>query len=123
MKAAALKKSYRIGDVAKVSVTVSRPAGEDPFGNGVPVSRPASVPASDIYVGVGVNLGDVFLPGFAVTDVQGKATVKIPIKSYAPPKKAQVSVYAYHTDLDTACFRLEENGYQEYKNMFSVKPR
>jgi hypothetical protein len=121
--AAPVKKTYKVGDVAKVKVTVSRPAGEDPFGNGMTIPQPVAAPASDVYVGVGVNLGNVFLPGFAVTDVQGKATVKIPLKSYAPPKKAQVSVYAYTTDLDTACLRLEENGYEEYKSMFSVKRR
>jgi hypothetical protein len=118
-----LKPSYKVGAVAKVAVVVTRPAGEDPLGSGTSVPRPTSAPAEDVYVGIGVTVGGVFLPGFSVTDVQGKALVKIWIKSYAPAGKAQVSVYAYHTALDTACLRLEENGYQEYKNMFVVKPK
>jgi hypothetical protein len=113
-------KTFKIGRSAKVAVTVTRPSGEDPFGNGVPVPSPTFVPASDIYVGVGVNLGDVFLPAFGVTGADGKALVDIKLKDYAIPTKAQVSVYAYHTDVDTACMRLEENGFKKFKNMFTV---
>jgi hypothetical protein len=118
--AKATAKSFAIGRSAKVAVTITRPAGEDPLGNGVQVPSPTFVPASDIYVGVGVNLGDVFLPAFGVTGADGKAVIDIKLKDYAVPTKAQVSVYAYHTDVDTACMRLEENGFKKYKNMFTV---
>jgi hypothetical protein len=120
IEAKPVAKSYKIGKTAKVAVTVTRPSGEDPFGNGIPIPSPTSVPASDIYVGIGVNLGDVFLPAFGVTDAEGKVTVDIKLRTYAVPGKAQVSVYAYHTDVDTACMRLEENGFQKYKDMFRV---
>ena len=120
VEAAPSAKSYKVGGTVKVDVTVTRPAEEDPTGSGVPLPSAAPAPVADVNVGVGVSVGDVFLPGFARTDAAGKATVKIKVKSYTSPGKADVTVYAYDTTLNTTCLRLEENGYRAYPKMFSI---
>ncbi|MEA2497694.1 MAG: hypothetical protein QOH26_99 [Actinomycetota bacterium] len=122
IEAKPLAKGYKIGRAAKVSVQITRPADEDPTGSGIPLpAGPLSSPAPDVFVGVGVNVGDVFLPGFAVTDEQGKAVVKVELKSYTVPGSADVSVYAYQTTANTTCLRVEENGFRQYPKMFSIK--
>jgi hypothetical protein len=120
IEAKPLTKSFAIGKTAKVAVTVTRPAEEDPLGNGLPVPQVSEAPVPDANVGIGVTLGDVFFPGFARTDEMGKATVSIKLKSYAAPGKANATVYAYTTTVNTTCLRVEENGYREYPTMFSV---
>jgi hypothetical protein len=113
-------KSYSIGDTARIPVKVTRPAGEDPLASGIPVPAPIEVPASGVRVGVGVTLGNAFLAGYAVTGVDGRAEVKVKIKSFVKPTVADVSVYTYNTVVNTSCLRLEENGYASYRQMFKV---
>jgi hypothetical protein len=116
------KKVYKVGDTAKIEVTVTRPSDEDPAGQGVPTPRPTSIPAEDITVGVGLRIGQVFLYGFgAPTDADGKTTVPIRIKSYAPAGKAIVDVFAWKTTLDTPCLIVEEQGYRSNPGAFAVK--
>ena len=114
------KKSYNVGDVAKVHVTVTRPAGEDPLGQGIPVSSPEQFPAEGVNVGIGLRVGDVFLFGHSVTDAEGRATVKVKIASYAPAGKASADAYAWKTQVDSPCARVEENGYAQVSNIFTV---
>lgn len=120
VEAKPVTKSFAIGKTAKVAVTVTRPAEEDPLGNGLPVPQVGEAPVADANVGVGVTLGDVFFPGFGRTDQMGRATIPIKLKSYAVPGKADATVYAYTTTANTTCLRVEENGYREYPKMFSV---
>jgi len=114
------KKSYRVGDVAKVHVTVTRPGEEDPLGQGIPIGSPENFPAEGVNVGIGLRVGDVFLFGHNVTDAEGRATVKVKIASYAPPGKASADAYAWKTAVDTPCARVEENGYTSIRNIFTV---
>src|SRR5687767_6272200 len=74
------KPVYKIGEVASIEVTVTRPAKEDPLGNGIPMDRPYVEPAEGVIVGVGLHIGRVFLPGAAITDAQGKTVIKIKIE-------------------------------------------
>jgi len=123
IEAKASAKSYKIGKAAQIAVQVTRPAEEDPTGSDIPVPNagPAVTPAADVFVGVGLNVGDVFLPGFSVTDQMGKAVVKVKLKPYTVPGTADISVYAYYTRANTPCVRVEENGYRLYPKMFSIK--
>ena len=91
------RKTYAIGDTAKLKVTVSRVADEDPVtddGQPWPTGRPIDEPAPDVSMGVGLMVGDVYLTGGAVTDQAGKATIPIKIESYTKPGKAASRIYA-----------------------------
>lgn len=113
------KKIYKIGEIAKVKVTVTRPAKEDPLGNGIPMDRPFVEPAADINVGVGLSIGRVFLPGAGVTNDKGVATVKIKIENYAPAGKwADTSAYAWRIVQSTTCGTVQEDGYRVQPRLF-----
>lgn len=114
------KKSYKVGDTAKVHVTVTRPAKEDPLGQGIPVDSPESFPAEGVNVGIGLRIGEVFLFGHNITDAKGLTTVKVKIASYAPAGKASADAYAWKTQVDSPCARVEENGYTSVPNIFTV---
>jgi hypothetical protein len=117
-----LKRAYSKGDVVKVKVAVSRPSENDPVGLGVSMDRPVSEPAEDVNVGIGISIGRVFLPGYSLTDEDGKATVKIRIASYAPAgKMAQLQAFAYQERLNTPCLIVEEQGYEAKPNAFKVR--
>ena len=123
IEAKASAKTYKIGKAVEITVQVTRPAEEDPTGSDVPLPNagPAVTPAADVFVGVGLNVGDVFLPGFSVTDQMGKAVVKVKLKPYTVPGPADISVYAYYNRANTPCVRVEENGFRQYPKMFSIK--
>lgn len=90
------KSSYKIGSVAKLQVTVTRTADEDPVteeGMPWPTGRPADEPAEGVNLGVALFVGEVYLNGGAVTDASGKATVPVKIESYAKPGTGNGRVY------------------------------
>lgn len=113
------KKIYKVGSIAEVKVNVTRPAKEDPAGQGIPMDRPYVEPAEGITVGVGLSIGRVFLPGAAITDANGDALVRIKIESYAPANQwADVSVYAWRVIQETPCMTVQEYGYSTAPRMF-----
>lgn len=114
-------KSYPVGGMAKIQVTVTRPAPQDPAGLGVPLPRESGVPAPDVTVGVGLHIGPVFSPGYARTDQNGKATVSIKIPGYAKAGPVGVDAYAYSIIAQTPCYTLQEDGYTHKTGLFSVK--
>jgi hypothetical protein len=118
---APVKPVYKIGETVKIDVTVTRPAKEDPLGNGIPMDRPVVKPAEDVIVGVGLHIGRVFLPGAAITDANGVAHVKIKIESYAPAgQTADVSFYAWRIVQETTCATIQEYGYKSAPHMFKT---
>jgi hypothetical protein len=114
------RKAYRIGQTAKMTATVTRPAHEDPFGEGVQFDPPASFPAEDVVVGVGLSVGDVYLYGHGTTKANGKAVIKVKIAPYTPPGKAAADVFARKTQVRTICASLEEVGYKRVPKLFKV---
>lgn len=117
-----LKPTYKIGDVVTVDVTVTRPAKEDPLGNGVPMDRPYVEPAEGVFVGVGLHMGRVFLPGGGVTNADGVAHVKIEIQDYAPSgAKVDASVYAWRIVTETPCASVQEYGYKTMPGVFKTR--
>jgi len=112
------RKTYRIGDVAKLKVKVTRPAEEDPAtdeGHPLPAPPPESEPAEGIIVGVGVYVGDVYLSGGDVTDANGETVVELRLEDHVRPAKATSRVYASKKHLDDApggqtCVTMEEFG-------------
>ena len=110
------KKTWKIGETAVINVTVTRPANEDPLGEGEPMpwtERPYIEPAPGAIVGVGLHIGRVFLPGAAITDENGLAKVRIKIENYAPAGKVvDASVYAWRVLQETQCLTVQEDGYK-----------
>ena len=117
-----LAKSYRKGQSVPVKVVVTRPASEDPAGLGLSYERPVGRPAADVNVGIGISIGRSFLPGFGVTDNQGRATVRIKLPGYVPSgKTADLRAFAYKTAVKTICVTVEEQGYQSVPRAFKVR--
>jgi hypothetical protein len=114
------RKAYKVGQTAKLTATVTRPAHEDPFGQGVAFNPPASFPAEDVVVGVGLSIGNVYLYGHGTTNARGKAVVKVKIASYTPPGSAAADVFARKTQVRTICASLEEVGYKHEPKLFNV---
>lgn len=115
------KPVYDRGTFAEIDVTVTRPAKEDPLGEGepLPIDRPYVEPAADVYVGIGIYIGNVFLPGFAITGPDGVAKVRIKIERYAPANSiVDVSIYAWKVLQDTPCLTIQEDGYRQFPEMF-----
>ena len=116
------KETYRVGDVAKFPALVTRPTNEDPLKLGVPFDRPTSMAAEEVNIGVGLLFANqVFLPGFAVTDAEGKTTIKVKIENYVKPGPVHASFYAWKVQADVPCARVEENGFLPIQNIFTVK--
>lgn len=115
-----IKKAYQVGETAKIEITVTRPAHEDPLGLGQPIDPPFSFPAEGVNVGMGLRIGDVFLFGHAISDADGKAVVRIKIKSYTPAGTATADAYAWKTAAETTCVTVEENGYRQMPDLFKV---
>ncbi|MGI8774701.1 MAG: hypothetical protein ACR2KQ_06765 [Actinomycetota bacterium] len=118
--AEAPKQSVAIKKMASIKVNVTRPAEEDPLGQGIPMDRPYVMAAEEVNVGVGLLIGDVFLPGFAITDANGDATIKIKIERYVKPGPVDAAFYAWETTAETPCATVQENGFRPYQNFFRV---
>ena len=118
------KKSYKIGQTAKLAMTVTRPSDKDPVsddGQPLPVDRPTSQPAADVTVGVGIYVGDVFLSGGGITDAQGKVVANIKITSYTKPGSADMTIYAFKRYLtETRCVYIQEFEYIHTEGVFKV---
>ncbi|MFN2526671.1 MAG: hypothetical protein ABR505_10510, partial [Actinomycetota bacterium] len=65
------KKVYRVGETVPIDIEVTRPAHEDPLGQDQPMDPPASEPASDVTVGLGLQVGRTYLFGIGRTDDAG----------------------------------------------------
>ena len=116
------KDSYRIGETAKFKALVTRPAKEDPLGQGIPMDRPYVTPAEGISIGVGLLFnGNVFLPGFGVTDEEGKVTLKVKIMNYVKPGTVHASFFAWKTMADLPCARIDETGYLPIPDIITVR--
>ncbi len=113
-------KAYRIGQVAKIDVKVTRPNDEDPLGLGVPLSPPMEENVEGANVGVGLQVGDVFLPGYALTKEDGVAHVKIKLEPWTQPGSADVRALAWLETADGGCLIVEEQGFAQEDNLFVV---
>jgi hypothetical protein len=116
-------KEYAIGDVVKVKVTVTRPADEDPAGQGQPTERPTSQPAEGVRVGMSAWVKRVYFYGFgALTDAEGKTTVKLKIPNYTKPGWAFVAAGAERFIVFIPpCWDVYEEGFAEWPRFFKVE--
>ncbi len=114
------KKVYKVGETALFKLTVTRPAHEDPLGQGVPIDPPTTQPAEGISIGVGLIVDDVYLWGLGITDQGGKATIRIKLKSYTPAGMAQARAFGKKNLVDTPCLVIDEIGFLPMPNAFEV---
>lgn len=118
------KKSYKIGQTAKLDMTVTRPAHEDPVtdeGQPLPMEPPASTPADGVTVGVGIYVGDVFLSGGGITDADGKLVAPLKVQPYTKPGTADMTIYAFKRYLtETRCVYVQEFAYIKAEKVFKV---
>ena len=114
------KPVYVVGEKATIHVTVTRPAREDPAGQGVELDPPESEPAEGINVGIAIMSGNTWTFGFEVTDAKGKTDVKIPIEPHLKGGEVTANVYAWRDTVQTACLTVREYGYRRYEKFFRV---
>jgi hypothetical protein len=118
----ARKKTYRIGDVAKIDVTVTRPADQDPGGNGISTPRPTSLPAEGVTVGAGAWVKQRYFYAFGPnTDKDGKSTIPLKIPRYARPGWVSVAVVAEKFHATVVCWDIWEVGYAGDPRMFKIE--
>lgn len=111
---------YEVGESAVFNVVVSRPAHEDPLGQGIEIPPPHSFPAEDVPVGIGLMVDDVYLWGLGRTNGDGMTSIKVPLKSYTPEGIAQARAFAQKTLVDTPCLTVNEIGYRPLPDAFRV---
>ena len=115
-----VRNRYRIGEIARIHVNVTRPGEEDPLGEGIPTPRPTQIPAEDVRVGVGLLIGDYPTHGSGRTDENGDAVVRVPIPSWMKPGPARASGRAENFVAYLACFDVWEYGFKRQDNFFRV---
>jgi hypothetical protein len=115
------KKVYKRGEVVKVSTVVTRPADEDPLGQGQHVDPPTTEPAPDVIIGAGLSVGDVYLSDGGITDADGKVTLEIKIERYVRPGRGTLRFYGFKDVARTTCLIVQEDGFRVYENAITVR--
>ena len=116
-------KVVEVGDVAVIKANVTRPAKEDPAGLGIPMERPYVEPAEGVTVGVGLSIGQVYLPGAGMTDAKGNTTIRIKLEPWTPRgKKVNASSYAWRVAYYNQCLTIQEDGYTAAPGAFKTAP-
>ena len=115
-----LRSSYRLGETVKIPIVVTRPAREDPAGQGIPVDPPASEPAEGVSVMGIARIGDGLLYDSAATDADGKASLRIRIVK-TPTGWADLEIEAKKIVVETPCATLQEAAKLEIEDSFRVR--
>ena len=114
------RKSYKAGDVMRVLIRVTRPANEDPAGQGIPMDRPTSSPASDVPAGVSIWVDSWPMWGSGVTDEEGIVRLKIKVPDYIPDGTG--AAYAWAEKVWRAeCPDVREEGDTAYPTFVVVR--
>jgi hypothetical protein len=107
-------KVFGPGDVAKVVITVTRPAPEDPLGLGVPLDVPVGFPAEGVDVSTSFQGFFPFVFDAGVTDADGKVSMKLKLPRDA--ERGPVDAYTYasilHNRNGPGCSDFEEYGFK-----------
>ena len=115
------KKVLKPGDTFSVDVTVTRPAREDPVGQGIEFESPVSVPAEGVTVGLSVWVGErTYFWQVGMTDAEGKETLKLKVPANAELGEALASVSARHW-IKNDCPDILEDGYTNYAPFVTIK--
>ncbi len=114
------KKKVHRGESFKVEITATRPAHEDPAGQGIEFEPPVSVPAADIPIWITVFVGKyTYFWDIGMTDENGKDTLNLTVPKNSEPGRALAiaSGKKYHWQV---CPELVEEGYAYYTDFVKV---
>jgi hypothetical protein len=115
------KTKLKPGDKFTVDVTVTRPAHEDPVGQGIEFDPPQSLPAEGVTVGLSVWVGDrTYFWQVGLTDAEGKSSLRLKVPGNAEAGKALASASARHW-IKNDCPDILEDGYTNYLDFVTVK--
>ena len=116
------KKVVKPGDKFTVDVTVTRPAHEDPVGEGMTFDPPASLPAEDVTVGLSIWVGErTYFWQVGLTDAEGTDTLQLKVPANAEPGKALAAASARHW-IKNDCPDILEDGYTTYPKFVKIVP-
>ncbi len=106
------KRTFDNSEKAVVTITVTRPAPEDPLGLGIPLAPPMTYPVEGANVWTSVITGRYPFPyGYGQTDADGKIKFKIDLKLLNKVGPYDVSHYASVYTNQGGCPDIEEYGY------------
>ncbi|MDQ3983140.1 MAG: hypothetical protein M3271_10725 [Actinomycetota bacterium] len=117
------KSPYKPGDSVPFPTTVTRPAEEDPLGQGIATPRPMVEPAPDVPVVIVAFADDVLLIDYKLTNAEGKVNLALKLPKYMPAGPVSVRLYAQKLLRDTNCITIYETGELTLTNGFEVKRR
>lgn len=122
VQAKASKKAYRRGTPAEIKVKVTR-FYEDPSDKGYPLPLPEAGPAEGVTLSVGIYSADgtIYQTQGAITDDQGKSTMRMKLKPYHEPGPADIQVGARKDHYSEQCITIIEYGYFEKSKFFRIK--
>src|SRR5687768_9566687 len=117
------KKVYRRGETIVIDVYVTRPAEEDPAGNGQPTPRPTTQPAADVETGAAIWVGNTYRWDFGTTeaDEHGPLRATIPNNSETGSARAAFSTEKMHYS-NNGRPDVREIGYREYTDFVRIRP-
>lgn len=114
------KGSFSPGDKVPFPTTVTRPAEEDPLGNGIATPRPHVEPAPDVPVVIVAFADDVLLIDYKLTDANGKVNLALKLPKYMPEGPVSARIYAQKLLHDTNCVTVYEVGELTMGHAFHV---
>ena len=117
------KRVFKNTEKALVTVTVTRPAPEDPLGLGVPLDSPVTLPVEGANVWTSVLTGRYPFPyGYGQTDAKGQVHFKIALNLLKNSGSYDVSHYANTYTNQGGCPDIEEWGYTYEARGLTVRP-
>jgi hypothetical protein len=109
------------GQAFTATVTVSRPAHEDPLDQGQQIDPPASVPAEGVNVGISIWSGkSTYFWATGVSDANGQAVMKLKTPKNAEAGPARSVLFAQHW-INQSCPDVLENGFNDYSKFLTIK--
>jgi hypothetical protein len=111
---------YSPGDKVPFPTTVTRPAEEDPLGQGIPTPRPFVEPAPDVPVVIVAFADDVLLIDYKLTDANGKVNLALKLPKYMPEGPVAARIYAQKLLADSNCMTIYEVGELTLGHAFHV---
>ena len=120
IEAAPERKKVAPGDKFDVKVTVTRPAHEDPLGQGIEFEPPASFPAEDVTVGLSIYVGErTYFWQVGITDANGEETMRLKVPHFSEEGWALAVASARHW-IKSDCPDILEEGYSYYPRFVKV---
>ena len=114
------KTPYSPGDKVPFPTVVTRPAEEDPLGQGISTPRPYVEPAADVPVVIVAFAKDVLLIDYKLTDANGKVNLALKLPKYMPEGPVSARLYAQKLLADSNCITIYETGEVTLGHAFHV---